>query len=1117
MEKGAVGREKSPTRGSPGKAAVSRPGFFSRQRTRTNESLEEKERGKEKEAVVKEKKRGPAAGTGHEGYSAFTSRGRSGSSTGGSVDRSGSASSTTTGSWGRTSRRGSESKEPTDDYLRERLLPVVIAGGGGVIENYNLAGTAESMIRSGSQESSKEKKSFEFGGKRAPTPVSMSREPSSEGSIFGRRKITTPNPPSPGSADAATPQVKKKGTWNFLRGTAATRERAATPAPAPPAPPAPAPGPMQKLHVQNVRSQPHYLANLDKEQQKEAAKLAEQLQEMRNKKTATTNYAGTLRQKHHIHSAKPSNASVASVAVAAPAPAPVKPAAPQPQVQAPAPASPKKPVISTSPAVTPGEQAKQEVRQAKADERSRLQGRSRVPQIGRIPAVQYHSRKASLQTNNESVKQAPTSAPTPASTPAPVPTPISSPAPASAPVSPPVPAPAPAPAPAKAPAPAIPTRMKVEMLPPLTTHYPRGDVRNTDLLTAPPTMGRPFEESFKRANEQKPTFQVNWGGFGLTQTPVTAHPLENPFIYDTLDIRKANRASELLTPIDDTPVTSTNDMSWPIREDPFATPTLGPGVVVDGSECEEDIWNEYDDLLYNVDMFGEPADDLEHQGNTRSATSSLGSPFQYADLCSTFPDLLDEDNEDLHTPRFDDTIQDQGLYIHDSPTISPALPTVIVAAPSPAIDAGQPFLPPSYPAILSPSTPFSVSSFIRSYGDRDSYPSNSNNPPTSSPPAPPPTITLGAPPPPRPRTRVRTHRANGSNGSNGSNSSNFSTGSDNFVDISGDEMDVRLWALMTNRYLSFDRTLVSPAHEQMNGITVPLGPRNSGNGRVLVIDGLGRDDWSFYCAFSYPRAKVYNLSPTASPAPGGLPPSPSTPRPPNHQQVRHMDFTVQFPFPGGFFNVISLRFLPSSHEASLPFILSECKRVLEPGGYLEVTMLDPELISMGPRTKKAVNLVKAIMDRERESAATPGSPTTSSRPSSTSERMLKRLSKRGFDEVSKCFISLPTVAPTEDFETPAAAREGANDTIDARMMATVGRWWYTRCYESVITSRGEVMRRSMWNDRALLRECADKNTSFRMLVAHARKPLRNSAPVVAPLERNGGLDSLIEEIMGGRK
>lgn len=843
VEKGA-GKDRSPTRESPGKVAVSRPGFFSRQRTRTNESLEEKERVKEKEAAAKEKKRGPAAGTGHEGYSVFTSRGRSGSSTGGSVDRSGSASSTTTGSWGRTSRRGSESKEPTDDYLRERLLPVVIAGGGGVIENYNLAGTAESMIRSGSQESSKEKKSFEFGGKRAPTPVTMSREPSSEGSIFGRRKISTPNPPSPSPTEAATPQVKKKGAWGFLRGTASTRERAATPAPAP-APPAPAPAPVQKLHVQHVRSQPHYLANLDKEQQKEAAKLAEQLQEMRNKKTVAINYAGTLRQKHHIHSAKPSNASVASVAVAAPVPSTLKSA---PQVQAPAPASPKKSVTPASSAVVSGEQAKQEVRQAKADERSRLQGRSRVPQIGRIPAVQYHSRKASVQTN-EPVKQAPSSAPTPASTPAPAPTPVSSPAPAPvsspapaptpAPVSAPAPAPAPAPtpAPARALAPGVPTRMRVEMLPPLTTHYPRGDVRNTDLLTAPPTMGRPFEESFKRANEQKPAFQVNWGGFGLTQTPVTAHPLENPFIYDTLDIRKANRASALLTPIDDTPVTSTTNMPWPVREDPFATPTLGPDVVVDGSECDEDIWNEYDDLLYNVDMFGEPSDDLEFQGNTRSATSSLGSPFQYADLCSAFPDLLDEDNEDIHTPGSDDTVQEQGLYIHDSPTISPALPTVIVAAPSPIMDLGQPFLPPSYPAILSPSTPFSVSSFIRSYGDRDSYPSGSGQPPTSSPPAPPPTITLGAPPPPRPRTRVRTHRANGSNGSN---SSNLSTGSDNFVDISGDEMDVRLWALMTNRYLSFDRTLVSPAHEQMNGITVPLGPRNSGNGRVLVIDGLGR-------------------------------------------------------------------------------------------------------------------------------------------------------------------------------------------------------------------------------------------------------------------------------------
>lgn len=789
-------RERSPTRTSPGKP--SKPGFFSRGRTRTNESLEEKERAKEKEKENKERRKGPAAGTGHEGYAAF-GRGRSGSTTSGSMDRSGSASSTTTGSWGKSSRRGSDAKEPTDEYLRDRLKPVVIAGGGGVIENYNLAGAGEPMMRTGSEESTKEKRSFEF-GKRAPTPVVMSREGSSEGSIFGRRKVSTPNPPpSPGSTDA--PVQTKTKRWNFLRGTQTSSQRNVTPAP--PITIAPVAAVSTKLQVHTVRPPAHY-AILDAEQRREAAQLAEQMQEMRQRQTSS-NYSSTLRQQHHIHSAKPSNASSILLPPAPPSPARVpvtaKPAASIVPVAAPV------PVPAPVPAST-GEQAKQEVRQAKANERKRLQQRQVFPQVGRIPAPRYHSRKLSQPTNETKPSLAP-----PVITPA---------------------------------------KAQMKLLPPLNTHYVRGDVHNTDMLTAPPTMGRPFEEGFKRANEQNSSgFQINWDGYGLTRTPTTAKPIlgRRPFEFDPLDITPL-QTNELLTPIDDTPVASTTTIPWPIRKDSVATPTLAPEVVVDE---EADIWNEYDDLLYDVDLFGEPASqetEFQKRASARSTTSSLGSPFQYADLCSAFPDLLDHDNEESEvTPQAEESVE-KGVYLHDSPTLSPALPTVIVAAPSP-IMIGEPFQQPSTYPLLSPSTPFSVSSFIRSYGDRDSLASitalpNTNPPPTSSPPAlPGPPMTLGSP-----KQRVKTHKPKGSNGSAGSNLSASSRGSDSFVDNSEDEMKVRLWALMTNRYLSFDRVLVSPAHERMEGITAAVGPRASGGGRILVVDGLGTGMAHISCVIS---------------------------------------------------------------------------------------------------------------------------------------------------------------------------------------------------------------------------------------------------------------------------
>ncbi|KAI4185829.1 MAG: hypothetical protein L6R41_003876, partial [Letrouitia leprolyta] len=116
-------REPSPV---SARATKSRFGLFSRRvspsRTCDAENLE------------KHSKKGPAAGTGHEGYGKYARRGRSGS-TSTSVSRGRSTSSNATaGSTARTSNSRKSSmtarEEPEiDDFLRDRLSPVVITGG----------------------------------------------------------------------------------------------------------------------------------------------------------------------------------------------------------------------------------------------------------------------------------------------------------------------------------------------------------------------------------------------------------------------------------------------------------------------------------------------------------------------------------------------------------------------------------------------------------------------------------------------------------------------------------------------------------------------------------------------------------------------------------------------------------------------------------------------------------------------------------------------------------------------------------------------------------------------------------------------------------------------------
>jgi len=137
----------------------------------------------------------------------------------------------------------------------------------------------------------------------------------------------------------------------------------------------------------------------------------------------------------------------------------------------------------------------------------------------------------------------------------------------------------------------------------------------------------------------------------------------------------------------------------------------------------------------------------------------------------------------------------------------------------------------------------------------------------------------------------------------------------------------------------------------------------------------------------------------------------------------------------------------------------------------------------GSRAQRAVDLVKAIMQRENESSSSPGKP--------ASEKVLRILAKKGFEDINKCFLGLPAVGKVDSrSEREQGAREPSPDDPDSisEVISKVSRWWYSRCYEGVITSQGEHMGRSMWADKGLLRECKKKRTNFRMLVCCARKP-----------------------------
>lgn len=335
------------------------------------------------------------------------------------------------------------------------------------------------------------------------------------------------------------------------------------------------------------------------------------------------------------------------------------------------------------------------------------------------------------------------------------------------------------------------------------------------------------------------------------------------------------------------------------------------------------------------------------------------------------------------------------------------------------------------------------------------------------------------------------------------------------------QTNIRSGSLMTSRWLSFGRVLFSPAHNHV---------REGVQKRILVVDGLGNDDWSFYCALTYPNSDVYCLHegpihPASTHPAAWQPPS-------NHHTIHHASLENPVPFPKGFFAATVLRFPAACSEAAQNNIISECKRVLRPGGYLEMSILDHDMVNMGVRTRRAVRKLKETMYLSDASI--------SLKPAS--DNIQKLLGSHGFDNLRRCMVRIPvagmivrssassssttcsnpstltTAAITSSTALSAASgssegqrsnmheKSSSNDTVLSlgdllsdpspspsndesirKIVARVGRWWYTRCYESPVLPNGDVDR-SLWANKKILRECQQRGTGFRLLIAYTQKP-----------------------------
>ncbi len=200
--------------------------------------------------------------------------------------------------------------------------------------------------------------------------------------------------------------------------------------------------------------------------------------------------------------------------------------------------------------------------------------------------------------------------------------------------------------------------------------------------------------------------------------------------------------------------------------------------------------------------------------------------------------------------------------------------------------------------------------------------------------------------------------------------------------------------------------------------------------------------------------------------------------------------------------------------------------MLKPGGYLEMAILDLDMMNMGNRARRAVRGLKVKMQIADASVWT----------GSASDTVLRLIGRRGFTDVKTCNVGVPVASTVPSSSSKSKSKSKSHpDTTDppstpsnkgkepetkqdspslpellklsspssdesiTKMVAKVGRWWYTRCYESVVIPDFDPARtpdlgaaeRSMWyaDGGMLLRECEKRGASFKLVVAYAQKPV----------------------------
>ncbi|ORY66371.1 methyltransferase domain-containing protein [Pseudomassariella vexata] len=313
------------------------------------------------------------------------------------------------------------------------------------------------------------------------------------------------------------------------------------------------------------------------------------------------------------------------------------------------------------------------------------------------------------------------------------------------------------------------------------------------------------------------------------------------------------------------------------------------------------------------------------------------------------------------------------------------------------------------------------------------------------------------------------------------------------------QMAASTWHVNAVKTINGGRLFSAPLAKQLARLSRMHGANS--RTRILDLGGQAACDWAWHCAIMYPNTKVYTATTKAIRQLANS----NIRGPPNHRQVA-VERLTRLPFPESYFDLVSarelysiLKFVGENGEDEWETCLKECMRVLKPGGYLEFSVLDSDIMNAGP-----MGLAKSVeFGFSLKTMGYDPNPT---------KLFLGRLHRAGFEDVRRAWMCLPMGEKRPANRNVVRDSQGCEVKLELEAMVTgsteatasvcgiAGGWawerWLLRCEMEKVACEGRLVETAEIREagacldgvHGVIEEGRQCGAGWRVLNGFARKP-----------------------------